>query len=176
MGRRPVSSQDGGSPRPSLRWGGEVKARQGGAWGGEGGERHRHHDWTSKEWWWWWVEEWEPEMRGETGCLPAAAGQVLNQIHWESLLKIWLTSLQCNFAGWRYPHSDGCWWLGPGVWLPGAKGELIAWQVEPRVMEERGGSFNFCGKCLIETSGACTLGEVLSSTANSPSWWPDEEF
>ena len=56
--------------------------------------------------------------------------------------------------------------------VPGCKElerELIAWQVEPRVMEERGGGFNFCGKCLIETSGACTLGEVLSSTANSPS-------
>ena len=78
-------------------------------------------------------------------------------------------STQAAFSGWRYPHPVGCWWLGPGVWLQGAGGELIARQVEPRVMEERGGGFNFCGKCLIETSGACTLGEVLSSTANSPS-------
>ena len=27
-------------------------------------------------------------------------------------------------------------WLGQGVWWQGAGGELIAWQVEPRAMEE----------------------------------------
>ena len=50
-------------------------------------------------------------------------------------------------TGWRYPHPVGCWWLGPGVRLQGAGGELKAWQEEPRVMEESGRSFNFCAKC-----------------------------
>ena len=44
MGRRSVDNQDGGSPRPALRGGGEVQARHGGACGGEGGERHSHQD------------------------------------------------------------------------------------------------------------------------------------
>ena len=34
----------------------------------------------------------------------------------------------------------------------------MAWQVEPRVMEESGRSFVFCEKCPSETSGACTWG------------------